>query len=92
MRRRGTCSSPSESAAQLTEARVICARLGLHAPIVEQFETAGEAVCARDRQVAHEQAVEATSLSLSLALGVSLRAAEAWKIDSARWLKPRPTP
>ena len=46
------------------------------AALVEQFETAHEAVCARDRHLAHEQAVEATSLSLSLALGISLRAAD----------------
>jgi hypothetical protein len=44
--------------------------------LVEQFETAHEAVCARDREVAHERAVEATALSLSLALGVSMRAAD----------------
>jgi hypothetical protein len=44
--------------------------------LVEQFETAHEAVCARDRMVAHEQALEATALSLSLALGVSMRAAD----------------
>ena len=46
------------------------------AALVEQFETAHEAVCARDRDLAHERAVEATSLSLSLALGISLRAAD----------------
>ncbi len=46
------------------------------AALVEQFETAHEAVCARDRDLAHERALEATSLSLSLALGISLRAAD----------------
>ena len=54
------------------------------AALVEQFETAHEAVCARDREVAHERALEATTLSLSLPSGCRC----APPIRGSRWPWP----
>jgi hypothetical protein len=76
-------------AAEQVEAWAVALQAKATAALVEQFETAHEVICARDRDVAHEQALEATSLSLSLALGVSLRAADQ-KVALAVGLDERP--
>ena len=77
-------------AAERVKAWAVAVQAKVTVALVEQFETAHEAVCVRDREVAHDQAVEATSLSLSLALGVSLRAADK-KVALAQGLDAHPT-
>jgi hypothetical protein len=76
-------------AAEQVKAWAIALQAKATAALVEQFETAHEAVCARERDFAHEQAMEATTLSLSLALGISLRAADK-KVALAQGLDAHP--